>query len=68
VSWQATYSERFLRRVAIQRPARPHPYVRMTDEQIEILPPELRSAARISRNVNDICASFAAAFPRLESR
>lgn len=52
--WRAAYSERFLVR-AIQRPARP---VRLTDEQIALLPEPLRGLALMSRSLGDAAAAL----------
>lgn len=56
-NWRGVYADRFLDRVAIQRPRSRHVgrpiYTRLTDEQIEMMPESVRGLARICRAFGD---------------
>ena len=56
--WRGTYARRFVERAAIQRPKPPIPYVRLTDEQLALLPESVREAVRIRRDLNDMIVAL----------
>jgi len=60
-AWRAEFAHRYVARMLLRPPWPPPPvYVRMTDEEIDELPEELRQFARIRRDVLDAFAAFAA--------